>query len=265
MYKFIRRIWNYVKDELEAYCVIIIGITVTVLGFLNEIPFNVVAAAVLLLLSYLTFNLARIKSVVQENSNRFKNNLLYESRLPDEITKKQLSGSKEIKLGAVTLFRFLPNIRPSIEEALRKGGCLKILIVDPDGIAINTLGIRSPSKTPVEVERKRILDTISIVRHLQEEFPQSDIELRAIDYIPSHSVTILEPFNKGKSRFCYVRLYPFKATSVNAPAVIIDSDDNRVYFDYFNSQFDRMWETARRIPLKESINVQVHRDRVRVE
>lgn len=242
------------KKNLEAYAIIFMGLVLTFLGVFGIAELPVTASGILVILTHIVYNNINEKRTLERllihlESTKKKASPIRFSELPNELTRKQFSSSKEIKLLGVSLFRFLPVYYQDIEKSMAQGGSLRIILMDPNSSHTRLIGVRSPSGTPHSVQVQRINDTIDFIKRWKNKNKALDIKVVGIDYLPSFSLSILMPSDSGLSAFSYMRMFPFKTPSLNAPAIAITSDTEPDLFSYFDCQFESMWSSGTEITL----------------
>lgn len=164
------------------------------------------------------------------------------SDVPDETTRTLLRGASKISLSGISLFRFLPMFHLDLNNAIEKGGVVRILLCNPAGAVPSMLALRSPSQTAVDKQRRRIEDSIDFVTNWQLRARKGAIELRVIDYLPSCSITLIE--HPDTDPYCFARIFPFGSPSLNAPALIPGFRTQRGLYDFVLGQFSSMWISA---------------------
>lgn len=229
----------------------------TFAGLLGIVDYKVILPTILLVNTYILYNHLRDKSTLDNIQEHFKRSQQNRSKVqfsdpPDELTRELFMRSKEIRLSGVSLFRFLPMNYLQIEKSLSEGAAVKIIVMNPESDAASLLEYRSPSNTPVSVQKSRIADTINFVMRWKEKLPTANIKIKTIDYLSPYSLTLLTPSDSKKHDFCYIRLFPFKAPSLCAPAMVFTSEVDEELFHYFYDQFEKMWDAGTEI--KQSID-----------
>lgn len=239
------------KKDIDAYVVILFGILLTFLSIFDLADQNDLFSGILITLTYLIFaTLKKLKSITRLHKTvetiSEQKNMIRISKNPDINIQDYLKNSDKIKLLGISLFRFLPNYHDDIEFTLRRGGALSIVLVNPENDAIMELiNHRSPSNTPAETQKNRIIETVLFLERWKERLPNAKIEYKLIDYLPPYSITVLEGDLKNVNTYCYAKLFPFRSASLKAPTIIPDAKDNHEVYNFFNRQFDEMWDAAK--------------------
>lgn len=246
-----KTIWEEIKEgkNIDIYIAIIVGISLSILGILSVIKYEIIAAVILLVLSFLLYELLSNRRLFSEIKSSIENItsdelILKMADFPDPIIAPKLKSAREIMIVGTSLFRFLAVFQSEIENALNNGASMKIIFADPDSSAINMASFRSSSGTPVHEERQRIISTIKLLRRLSTNIPKGKIEIRSFDYISPYSILIINSSDSKEKAYCQARLFPFRETSMKAPIIIADPNSKRHWFEYFYNQFSKMWEAS---------------------
>jgi hypothetical protein len=163
---------------------------------------------------------------------------------PDTLVRPNLRAAKEISLSGLSMFRFLPMFFGDIEEALKNGAKLRVLLSDPDGPVVEMASFRSDSRLTPDLERKRILGSIDFLKHQIGLNPTADIQLKISSYLAPYAITVVKSGDPQMKAYCHARLLPFRRTSMRAPLIIPDPDDDSAWFEFFENQFEQLWDAA---------------------
>jgi hypothetical protein len=163
---------------------------------------------------------------------------------PDNVLGPNLRSAGEIALSGLNMFRFLPMFWTDIEEALKNGAKLRILLADPESSAVEMASFRSESRLTQDIERKRILGSIEFLKHQIGLHATADIQLKVSSYLPPYSIAVLRPRDPQLKAYCHARILPFRRTSLRAPVIIPDPDTDSAWFGFIQGQFEEMWDAA---------------------
>ncbi len=125
-----------------------------------------------------------------------------------------------------------------------------MLLSHPDGAAMQMSALRSESRTPVEIQKKRTYDTLELLALWRSEMPGADVQVRLIDYLPPFGITIMHPSDNSADAGCLVRLFTFRSSTSMAPAFALNSNRTPEWFAFFSEQFEKMWEAGEDYDLK---------------
>jgi hypothetical protein len=163
---------------------------------------------------------------------------------PDNVLRPKLRAANEISLSGLNMFRFLPMFFGDIEEALDNGAKLRVLLADPDSFAVEMASFRSESRLTPDIERKRILGSIEFLKHQIGLHPTADMQLKLSSYLAPYSITVLRSGDPEVKAYCHARLLPFRRTSLRAPVIIPDPETDPAWFEFFEGQFEQLWDAA---------------------
>ena len=165
----------------------------------------------------------------------------------------------------------LPPIRPYIEKAvdirlsgvvlqhttrenldvfagqLREGASIKIMILDPNGSAIQRL-IKPGSNLTMDAVQANSQITIQNLKWLTK-LPDSKglVELRFVDEDLLFNVLAFDPDKEYGTIF--VEFYPQRWALGSRPRMELNTRRDEFWFNYFKNQFDKLWDDCRPVSL----------------
>jgi hypothetical protein len=172
---------------------------------------------------------------------------------PEEASiREQIRQAKGISVSGVSLFRFVPmffeDIKQSLgdkaTQALGNGASLNLILANPYSAAVEMAAFRADDGITAEVERKRIITTVTYLGIYLTQYPDAKIKVRVCPYLVPFSIRIFVPSDPRVERRCRARLTPFKTPSLNAPRIISGDHTDAKWFQYFSDQFQRLWEAS---------------------
>lgn len=245
------------REHLDAYVAIILGLTIGVLGILGQLSFQILAACILLTLSFSVFGSLANRWALGNLEDRLQSmqphrQLIRMPSLQDRSIGNDILGAKDIALSGISLFRLLNLYTTEIRETLEQGAKIRIILLDPDGAAVKMASLRSSAGTPNEVAIQRIRDTVGLLERLKESVPEAAIEIRILDFLAAYSLMILKPRDSSKNVYCHARILPFRTPSLRAPIINPDPNDDQLWAQFIFDQFEKMWEVSKSLPLAQS-------------
>jgi hypothetical protein len=237
------------RENLDAYIAVVLGVVLAVLGVLGVVRFELLASGILLTMSFVVWAalanrhaMTNLKASVERLQS--PNQILRFAEYPDPSIRSQIRAAKEISLSGLSMFRFFPVFFADIEEALRTGATLRVLLTDPHSAAVEMASFRSEMNLTPEIERQRILGTMTFLAHQISQLPNTKIEVRLCPYLPPYSITIINPADSNAKAYCHARLLPFRSPSLKAPLIIPDPNHDSLWFQFFESQFQKLWDAS---------------------
>ena len=169
---------------------------------------------------------------------------------PGKGFKEKLSQSKRISFSSISLYNTICKYKQAIETALKQGGELRMIIINPEGPGIKECSFRSSQKWAELTYSQEIGYTLEEVSQWVNKFKYYKINIRLIDFLPSYALTIIEPKADDAKVHCHARLFPFRSTSLKGPAINPDPVQHKEWCDYFIDQYEELWKAAARLEMK---------------
>ena len=164
--------------------------------------------------------------------------------------REQIHESKAVLMSGINMYRTFYVFQYEFRHILSLGGQVRVLLSHPDGAAMQMSALRSESRTPVEIQKKRTYDTLELLALWRSEMPGADVQVRLIDYLPPFGITIMHPSDNSADAGCLVRLFTFRSSTSMAPAFALNSNRTPEWFAFFSEQFEKMWEAGEDYDLK---------------
>ena len=172
----------------------------------------------------------------------------------------------EIILCGVTLTTTLNRQLSNIRERLQAGANVRVLISDPDSMALEMSGARSESGQ-AQYYRHRLESSYQEIRYLEESLQRIQAEqggvskigkfsVALLDYAPSFSITGFD--TKQSNGILFVEIYSHKKgiTGGRAPIFALNRQKDGEWYGFFSDQFERMWQAAKPLELKTTVKNQ---------
>jgi hypothetical protein len=165
-----------------------------------------------------------------------------------------IQSANQIDLCGVTLTSTINKQFGNMRERLQVGAKIRILVVDPDSVALKMSAERSTSPDDTEYYRVRLDATFREIAYLfrsWEEFEAiqdgssraGSLSVRLLSYAPSFGIISLDA-NRDNG-IVFVEIYPHKFGFKSAPTFDVTPHRDGNWYKYFVDQFDEMWDAAR--------------------
>jgi hypothetical protein len=164
--------------------------------------------------------------------------------------REQIHESKAVLMSGINMYRTFYVFQYEFRHMLSLGGQVRVLLSHPDGAAMQMSALRSESRTPIEIQKKRTYETLELLALWRSEMPGADVQVRLIDYLPPFGITIMHPSDNSADAGCLVRLFTFRSSTSMAPAFTLNSNRTPEWFAFFSEQFEKMWEAGEDYDLK---------------
>ena len=237
----LQQIWEDVRqgENIDLYLTVVVALVLAAANILGWAPSTWLAPITLAVLALLAVsnlkNRHMLESILQEKSAESLFLMEYPPILLDDIR-----AAKELYIMGVNLTRTVTNLYPDLEAKLTKGDKVKILLVNPGGVANKLLASRLYYPTDEQGQSKRILATLSSLAYLVRIKPKQ-LEVRTLDYPIAFGVFATN-LNSSDGAI-YMEQYGFKAKRDDIPKLVLRPKDGR-WFEQYREQVLALWENA---------------------
>jgi len=152
--------------------------------------------------------------------------------------KSDFENAEEVWLVGVSLVHTIQHDYHVINEKLRKGHSVKVLVVDPKIDAFIEPAVRRSEKgTTIESKRDEIRKTLQMLCELRQQ-TSDKLQIRTIQYPLGYGAHVLHP---GKSSGAlYIKLYPYKLRAAKPILVLHESEGG--WYDYYLKEIRALWD-----------------------
>jgi hypothetical protein len=234
----LRRVWEDVRrgDNIDLYLTAGVAIVLTLLNVLGFAPQSLVASMTLAVLGLLA-----ISSLV--NRRKIDTMLAREGMFAENFPAnwiERLEDSSELWIFGTNLGRTITSYFSLFERKLKRGDTIKVLLVDPNGMAMKLAAERRVQSTYVDENLALIRNSIKGFCELRDMAPDR-IEIRTIDYPFSFGIFATDP-ETAKSTL-YLSYYPFKTPTPSIPKIVLRPKDGH-WHDHFKMEMHNLWKFA---------------------
>lgn len=224
-------------ENLDLYVLAIAALSFTVLGFIGVIGVGVLASAVLALLAMLALSQIRSRrhiAVIAE-ARRADPLALFQAAIPDDLASRRSTATSFLFIGE-SMVRTVQSGRADIRQILRRGGKLRVLLLDPDNEGLLEAARRLD--VPTATTEGRIRNTLDELTLLHKN-TSGLLEIRTCSFVPRIGVYA---FNVGEpDGVLFIQHYEYQPERDSAPVFRLDADDG-VWYERFAAEANRMWE-----------------------
>jgi len=162
-----------------------------------------------------------------------------------------VQASTSIDLCGFTLTSTINKQFSSIRERLKDGANVRLLISEPDSLALQMASLRSEDPDEGIYFGKRLAATIQDIEYLHKTWREyqpsgkskkGHLEVRLLPYAPSFSILVFNG-NQPQGKVI-VELYAHK-TFMETAVFTLNSQKDGNWYEYFISQFEVMWKDAK--------------------
>ena len=251
------RIWTFVKKNFDIVLVMGTALVVCVLDLLNVVKLEIIAAAILMVLSLTAFSLLKNRAAgshLQQTAETILDHLqkpsadrilLPHGKWVDEIDQR-LGLAKEVWILSRTCIRLWWDYQDQFMKLLSDGQhVVRLMLIDPDDGAVKMM-----------VENSRGFGHFDAFSQLQADIKAflaqqawlcsqpngKSLQVRTIDYLPAWTLIMIDP--RSDTGIIYVELGTYCANSRKRPTFsLLASRDTQLY-RLFREEYETMWSHA---------------------
>jgi hypothetical protein len=185
--------------------------------------------------------------------------LLLESRLADRPSalsffvklpsiENQIKVANQIDLCGVTLTSTINRQLSNIRERLKQGATVRILVADPESLALKMSDLRSEDPNG-EYYRQKLETTLQDLEYLLQyqvrlgTEAKGRFEVRLLQFAPSFGIFSFDTHRPSGTAI--VEMYPHVSGWGAEPCFDLAPKRDGVWYDYFIDQFEQMWKGAK--------------------
>ncbi|MBI4785002.1 MAG: hypothetical protein HY785_27420 [Oscillatoriophycideae cyanobacterium NC_groundwater_1537_Pr4_S-0.65um_50_18] len=245
----IRRIISDIRrgENIDLYLFAFAALALAILNGLGLASRTLIESVTLALLGLLAAYSLGIRDRLNGINDKLTgtSNLLYDE-LPSDLRDTAISSSKELFIIGISLNRTIATFYSQLEQKLKDGQKIKILVVDPNGEAAKLIPQRI--YRPISNQRlsDKISDTLLLVHSLHSKAPDK-IEIRTIDFpIPFGCFASDIEMSDGS---IYIEYYSYKTTR-DLPCVVVSSRKNPHWYSVYKIEVLNIWNAGKEWPYK---------------
>jgi len=185
--------------------------------------------------------------------------LLLENRLADRPSalsffvklpsmENQMKVANQIDLCGVTLTSTINRQLSNLRERIRQGATVRVLIADPESLALKMSDLRSEDPNG-EYYRQKLETTLQDLEYLHQHQvklgteAKGRFEVRLLQFAPSFGIFSFDTHRSNGTAL--VEMYPHVSGWGAEPCFDLVPQRDGVWYDYFVDQFEQMWKGAK--------------------
>jgi hypothetical protein len=229
------RIWQ----SVDLVATLAISLTIGVLGMLNLAGGPLLSGATLATLAVLAAGALHSRAQMSGLLEITRKHLVEKppaDRLLHSSTSgadADLTGATEIDIVGVTLNRTVRTHAAAIAQCLRRGGTVRIAVIDPHGEVLGEAARRSTTPGASEIFANRLRPTLDLLDGLH-----GDLRVRLLDFVPAFGILGVD------RRLLYVDIYSHTFDGKEA-ALSLGSDRDHTWYQHFRAEFEQIWASGR--------------------
>ncbi|MGO9189123.1 MAG: hypothetical protein ACLP8X_11750 [Streptosporangiaceae bacterium] len=154
----------------------------------------------------------------------------------------EIAAAADIRLVGVTLTRTVRDLLPVLDRRLRRGACVRVLVIDGDSPARTEAVARSRGADSPDFYQHRLASTIDLLGVLASATQdESALQLRLLQYVPTFGMCLIDPAETyGR---IHVEIYQHETIEQN-PSFSLQADRDSHWYQLFARQFETLWDSA---------------------
>jgi len=165
-----------------------------------------------------------------------------------------VQGANQIDLCGVTLTSTVNKQFGNLRERLQAGAKIRILVIDPNSMALKMSAERSTSPDDTDYYRVRLDATVREIEYLFKSWAEfkalhvgsaktGDLSVRLMSYAPSFGIISFDA--NQENGITFVEIYTHKSGQVTSPTFDLTPQRDGNWYRYFIEQYDQMWNAAK--------------------
>ena len=201
--------------------------------------------------------LTRVENLVKSNSKLLNDKVINRIKAEEFFQKEQklnedyFVSADKIFITGITLGKTIRQFTSILSSRLQTGAEIRIIILAPEKEVIKQLELRSFGKVDEGYYKSRIKSTTDLIKITGDVHDvKGTLTVGLLPYVPSFGITMIDPhLNQGTAN---IEIYHHHSSDA-MPTFSLSKSNDQFWFDFFNKQFELMWEkTSQKILVKES-------------
>jgi hypothetical protein len=234
------RIWQ----SLDLVVTLIIALVVGALGMLDLAGASILAGATLATLGVLAAGTLHSRLQVNGLVELTRQHLV-ETPPADRLLHSStsgvdadLTGATQIDIAGVTLNRTVRNHAAALRACLRRGGAVRVAVIDPHGAVLAEAARRSTTPDAAQIFAHRLRPTLDLLDDLAAAPGGDRLEVRLLDFVPAFGLL-------SANGMLHVDIYSHTFGGTEA-ALTLRAGRDHTWYQHFRDEFDQIWAAGRR-------------------
>jgi hypothetical protein len=242
--KILERIWNDIRrgENIDLYTTVAIALGLVILNVFGVASPPLTSSLTLAVLGLLALSNLGNRHSIEKLSEKLSQStdmpFFIEEFSPN--LKTDIENASELWLVGVTQTQAIRENYPRIEQLLRRGGTVKVLLVHPEGPALEMAASRRYVQLDAEKTRNEILGSLQAYCKLRQ-ISSDRIEIRTIQNPLGHGIIAVNPH--AVSGTLYIAYYPFRMAGGSRPKFILRTKDGN-WYDLYRNELRMLWDNG---------------------
>ena len=130
-----------------------------------------------------------------------------------------------------------------VDELLKRGGSVKVVLCKPEKSILETLAYRSFITREPKLIGDSIIRTLLFATKLSEvAWSEKDFQIRVIPYVTPFGIANFRSISKDD--IAYVKQMPFRVKTGQYPVLRIARQTHPSWYEFYEEQFDKIWDAS---------------------
>jgi hypothetical protein len=153
-----------------------------------------------------------------------------------------LGAARDIGIIGVTLNRTVRNQMTALQQCVRRGGTVRVAVIDPAGDVTAEAARRSTAPGSPEVFVHRLRPTLDLLARLAATPGPGRVEIRLLDFVPAFGLLMVD--GTGPDGHLRVDVYSHRFGG-REPALQLLAGRDPAWYPHFAAEFEQIWATGR--------------------
>ena len=249
--KTLRLIWDDIRkgENIDLYLTIVAAVLFVVLNLVGVTSQSFLAPLTLAVLALLAItnlgNRHRMEELLEQKAHTLDD--FFQEEYPPSY-KNDFDHATEVWLVGVSLNRTIKTLYGKLEQKLKQGGRVRVLLVHPQGPGLEMAVERGYSLRDVDMKRQEILSNLRLLNALRLIAPDR-LEVRTIQHPLNYGATATNPNDSNGA--LYLEHYCFRVTTESLPRYVLRTQDGR-WYDFFKAELRTLWEAGQIWTIEET-------------
>lgn len=240
--RFFQRIWSEIKkgENFDLYLTVVASLILVLLNLIG-IGQSMTAPLTLAVLALLAISLLGSRHQNEDLVARLSQTAetLFVEEFPSSL-KNDFESAKELWLVGIALTTPINAYYSIMEEKLRKGHTIKVLMLHPESQAVEMSEARAYVKGNVERARGEIQHSLQDFCELRQIAPEK-MKIRTVSFLLGHGIVAADP--ETPQGALYISNYPFKTKGGSLPRFVLRPKDGR-WYELYRQELKNLWESG---------------------
>jgi uncharacterized protein DUF5919 len=153
-----------------------------------------------------------------------------------------LGAAHDIGIIGVTLSRTVRNQMTALQQCVRRGGTVRIAVIDPAGDVTAEAARRSTVPGSPDVFVHRLRPTLDLLARLAATPGPGRVEIRLLDFVPAFGLLAVDA--AGPDGHLRVDVYSHRFGG-REPALHLRAGRDPAWYPHFQAEFEQIWAAGR--------------------